>query len=235
MLRIALYQENSGCGERLDWTRFGIQVTMLESLRQVLELDTATEVRVVVFELDAIDEATRDLICDRCHRHGIGTVAMVDPQHPHTGNFLTSDTDGLVSSRATPEDLACAAWNAHRQVIRRQKLSEELASVQLVNEQKRQIDRAVTIIAQQARIPEPDALRKLRREARNQRRTMHELASIINEGQDILVSALQETTEKKSSGNRRQLDGNDRQSVNARRDRNHRNGKGISKVLPQAS
>jgi len=144
----------------------------------------------------------RDDFIAHCKGRRIAVVALTDGKRPAHGVLQHSGVDGVVSVDATDDDLACALWSAHQHVTARGRISEELESLRTETAQRRVVDHAKSIIAERSNISEADALRKLRREARNRRRPMHELATVVVDAQNILIATLNSANAKQPGGRR---------------------------------
>lgn len=100
--------------------------------------------------------------------------------------LLQLGVDAIVPRGCGPAAVAAALWSAHHQKGRTRTLIAELDTLRAKVEQRKTIDRAKSIIAEQLGISEAEALRRLRHQARNQRRSMHELSTALIEAHQLL-------------------------------------------------
>lgn len=103
--------------------------------------------------------------------------------------LLDDGVEGLVGLASGAPDVARTLWSAQRRFVARRALQQELESLQRSLKNRKVIEQAKAIIAELRGITESEALRHLRREARNRRRSMHELAQVLIEARQILEPA----------------------------------------------
>ncbi len=102
--------------------------------------------------------------------------------------LLAAGVDSLSFADCSPALLAVAAFTAHNSAKICKSLKKQVIELEEKIERNRLIQQAKSILAEQLRITEGAALRHLRKEARDQRRTMWELARVINEAHRIFNS-----------------------------------------------
>jgi AmiR/NasT family two-component response regulator len=135
-----------------------------------------------------ISPQRREAIC-HFQRQGIPVVGIAGPGCARPWQeYLEDDVDGLVTADCTAAEIGCALWTAHRQFELRRVLAQRVEELQLTLGRRKRIEQAKAVIAEMLKITESEALKHLRREARNRRRPMHELAHVVIEARGILCS-----------------------------------------------
>jgi AmiR/NasT family two-component response regulator len=95
--------------------------------------------------------------------------------------YLSAGADGVVSAVASPAQTANAIRSAYHQYLARQELCCQIETLKSKLEHRKLIGQAMGIIGELLGISESAALRRLRHEARNQRRPLHEVAQVVIE------------------------------------------------------
>ena len=189
MLRVMPYLRTSRLGDKEKLNEYGIEtLNPLLALREFHELNGSARIDVMIIDADAIDEARQTQLREYCIKNGVSIIVVANLARDSLEQYLGFDVDGIVPANTGVCEMACAIWSAHRQMCAQRELNAEIEILRLKIEQKRQIDRAVSILARKSNVTEKEALRKLRHEARNSRRTMYDLANVVIEAQDIMTA-----------------------------------------------
>lgn len=168
--------------------QFAIEVTVRRlGEGRVSTSDSIGQFEVAVLELDAMSAQQRHEAIADFQRQGTCVVGLAGPacERPWQ-EHLEDDLDGVVTLDCSSLDLACAVWSAHRQFELRRVLAQRVEELQLTLGRRKRIEQAKAVIAEMLEITESEALKHLRREARNRRRPMHELAHVVIEAREIL-------------------------------------------------
>jgi AmiR/NasT family two-component response regulator len=120
---------------------------------------------------------------------GVGICLVVTQEAAVSSReLLAAGIDSLGFTDHSPALLAVAAFTAHKIAETRRSLKRQVSELEEKLERNRVIQQAKSILAEQMKITEGTALRHLRKEARDQRRTMWELAQVVNEAHRIFNS-----------------------------------------------
>ena len=109
----------------------------------------------------------------------VPVVAVADRAKPECRQLLEAGADALLVSTAAVQDVAYCLWSVVHRTGARRNLEQQYSELEQQITRTKLIAKAIEIIARQAQIPESAAMRSLRAEARNQRRSMEELAQAI--------------------------------------------------------
>lgn len=143
----------------------------------------------VVLELDALSIQQRRAAIANLQQHKVCVIGLLGmPCDCPWQEILEEDLDGLVTVGCGAMDLACALWSAQRQCELRHVLTQRVEGLQFALQRRKRIEHAKAVIAETLSITEADALKHLRREARNRRRPMHDVASVVIEAHEILCN-----------------------------------------------
>jgi hypothetical protein len=129
-------------------------------------------------------------VIDGAKARGLGIVLIVKDQVDTALPWLTAGVDSLACCTQSVPNLAVAILTAHNTAVMRKALNARAEDAERKLEQSRVIQHAKSIIAQKTGIKENEALQRLRKESRNQRRPMWELAKIVIEADKIIASSL---------------------------------------------
>lgn len=120
---------------------------------------------------------------------GVGICLFLSQEETVSSReLLAAGVDSLGFTDYSPALLAVAAFTAHNSAMMRRSLKKQVIELEEKIERNRVVQQAKSILAEQLRITEGAALRHLRKEARDQRRTMWELARVIIEAHRIFNS-----------------------------------------------
>jgi AmiR/NasT family two-component response regulator len=188
-MRVVVYasKEVSQCCQK-ELEPFGIEVSQRRSaLWQQGSLIGIDRFDAALLDLEG---SPRDQWHDRVaalQSRGVCVVGIAGPEverpwqeHPE------DDLDAVVPAGCGGKALACALWSAHRQFELRRVLAQRVGELELTLQRRKRIEQAKSVLAEMMNVTEGEALRHLRREARNQRRSMHELAHVVIEARDLL-------------------------------------------------
>ena len=139
-----------------------------------------------LFELASLRNDQWGLRIAELQDQGVCVVGIAGPktQRPWQ-QYSEEDLDGVVPAQCGAGELACALWSAHRQFELRRVLAQRVTELECKLQHRKWIEQAKSVLSEMMNITESDALRHLRREARNQRRQMHELARVVVEARDL--------------------------------------------------
>jgi len=183
--------------------RHGIDVVdRLTAMRQIQRPRASGEVDVILIDRQFLDQAATEMLIERWRSNPTAIVVFGDPESPPSRESLQRGADAVVSLAAGADAVACAIWSAYYQVVRRHQLASELKTLQAKTQQRTVVDRAKSIIAERSGISESAALRKLRKEARDRRRPMHELAQVVIEAHAIMSAGRDDAHNKTHAAER---------------------------------
>lgn len=154
-------------------------------------LTEVDEGAVVVVDIDALkDDELANTLRLHCERADcvLGMTSSADPQQWQ--RLLQLGLDGIVPAGAESHEIRCAVASARYQAGRSRGLRKRVEELERKLEDRILIERAKGIIATRAQIGEEEALQRLRREARNQRRTMREIAQRLIDAERMLKAGL---------------------------------------------
>jgi hypothetical protein len=121
---------------------------------------------------------------------GLGVCAVVNPPVEAVRLWLSGGADAVAFTDDSHSLLAVAVHTAYNSAVLRRSLTQKVTELEKKLEATQLINRAKSIIAQQLQISEHDALQRLRKQARSQRRAMSELAKVIIEANSILQGTM---------------------------------------------
>lgn len=151
----------------------------------------AFEQGAVVVDVDALpDHELADVV--RLHSQKtecvVGMTSSTDPGRLE--RLLQLGLDGLVPAGAGAAEFDCALASARYQADKARGLKDRVAELERKLDDRILIERAKGIIASRAQIGEEEALRRLRREARNQRRSMRDIAQRLLDAERMLTTGI---------------------------------------------
>lgn len=114
----------------------------------------------------------------------LGKTCSTEPERLQ--QLIKQGFDGIIPAGAGTREIDCALAMARHHTERCRGLNQRVAELERKLEDRILIERAKGIIASRAQIGEEEALRRLRREARNQRRSMREIAERLLEAERML-------------------------------------------------
>ena len=159
---------------------FGIQVvSSLQAIRQVHEIDNGQVVDVCLLGLDALKPVDRKSFVARCQETDIGVVLCGSIPFSQIRDYVREGAASLIPAMASAAEIACALWSAHWQTVANGELRKELHLLRSEIEDQRRVERAVSLISCELGCTQEDARRRLRREARNRRQKVLDIAAII--------------------------------------------------------
>lgn len=189
MLKIAVYLKEWPQGELSKLQKYEIAVlNPLESLRLAQGGSLSGSIDAAL--LDAMEASQRSCFIERCQSEGVGVVVMAKPNDDQFSGYFRPGVHGVVPANVGLGEIAGALWSAHRQATLLRDLATELNALRQESKNRKLIDQAVAAIATLSNVSEADALRNLRHISRNQRRPMHELATIVVEAYQLMNSML---------------------------------------------
>ena len=191
MLRVAAYLNSGQLTEPNKLRQYGIAiVNRLESLRVLRGSSGAGTIDAVLLDPAAVQESDWGCVIQRCQDSAIGVVVLAKPNDTQFFGYLQPGVHGVIPANGGLGEIACALWSARHQAVLQRELATELNSLREERKNRKLIDQAVGIIASQSNISQAEALRNLRHAARNQRRSMHQLATVVVEAEQILKTVL---------------------------------------------
>lgn len=128
-----------------------------------------------------------------------GIVLLADQNCDSHLSYIEAGFDGIACSGRPAAELSGTLWIAHRQYCIRRELYGRIAALAGKIEQMKLIGQAKAVVAEQLNISEAAALRHLRTEARNRRRPLHQLASVVLEARRILGQTTSEAADDDDS------------------------------------
>lgn len=187
-MRVVIYackELSHRCREELK--PFGIEVADEEPLPG--KRDRSSEFPhcdAALLEFESLPNGQWGFRITQLQNQGVCVVGIAGPktQRPWQ-QYSEEDLDGVVSAQCGARELACALWSAHRQFELRRVLAQRVSELERTLQHRKWIEQAKSVLSEMMDITEGDALRHLRREARNQRRGMHELARIVIDARDL--------------------------------------------------
>ena len=193
-LRVILWQLEPNRPRRFELERFGIDVVdgVLAQFTEAMIASGQFDVLLIVASQDQ-NAAVNDSLVRRAvgigQAAGVGVCLCLSHEASVASReWLVAGVDSLGFTDNSPAMLAVAAFTAHNCAVMRRTLKKQVSELEEKLERNRLIQQAKSILAEQLRITEGAALRHLRKEARDQRRTMWELARVINEAHRIFNS-----------------------------------------------
>ena len=105
---------------------------------------------------------------------------------------LASWADAVVEP-SPGSNVTLALWSLYVHRANVDRLKDQILALKGSIAQRKRIAQVVSIIAKQSGISESEALKNLRREARQKRRSMHELATIVIEAHQIVANMAQKS------------------------------------------
>lgn len=165
----------------------GHDVANLAEALQNLE-STLDGVEVVLLDLEGCGPGRRQSLIQSWSQRGVCLVVIDSAEIPlATSPGLPDGVDGFVLRGSRAADLACAIWSAHGAYRKRLELSRQLAELELKFRERKLVDQGKAILAEFLGVSELEAMRHLRREARNRRRTMSQMAQTLIDARDIIA------------------------------------------------
>jgi response regulator NasT len=144
----------------------------------------------VLVDIDALSGEEMDVVRRHCQEAEcvLGMTSSTEPEKLQ--RFLQLGLDGIIPAGAGAQEIECALASARYQAKKSRGLTQRVEELERKLEDRILIERAKGVIASRARIGEEEALRRLRREARNQRRSMREIAQRLLEAERMLKADL---------------------------------------------
>jgi hypothetical protein len=144
------------------------------------------EVQVILIDLDGLNAAERSAMQSLARISGYACAGLTDATTYQELAALAADLDAVGPASNTPDGIGWLVRTAYVQAFEKQRYRRQLLELQETMRRKELISRAKSIIAEQGRISEADALRQLRSESRKQRRAMWELSQLIVDAYSIM-------------------------------------------------
>ncbi|MBL9093845.1 MAG: ANTAR domain-containing protein [Planctomycetaceae bacterium] len=116
----------------------------------------------------------------------LGVCVVVADGVSLANEYLTNGADSAAFAGESAAVLAVALYAAHNAAVVRRNLRTRVAELERKLEQTKMINQAKSILAEQMGVGEGAALRHLRHEARNQRRSMADIAQVIIEARRLI-------------------------------------------------
>lgn len=165
-------------------------VERFRPLPERLTLDHTARIDAALLDLEGFDADQRATLIATCKDQGVAAVVVTTGgSNPAPVQSLDEGADAVVPRESGPAEVACALWSASRQAAACRQLRRRVETLEQKLESRRLIEQAKSIIAEVLRISEADALRHLRKEARDRRRPMQELARIVIVARQIMPPA----------------------------------------------
>ena len=162
---------------------FGIRVTLAPTPVCSVPHHLPT---VVLIQLKLLSGARATDLLAPFHKQQSAVVILLDQDDGACHELIEAGIAGVASLSGPTVELAGTLRIAHRHRCFRHELSTRILALESKIEQMKLIGQAKAIVAEQLKISESAALRHLRSEARNRRRSLHELASVVLEARKIV-------------------------------------------------
>ena len=189
MLRVLIYGPSGWDVEQDALLKHDVEVCAhVTSRDELIEASAEAKVEVALLLLDeADDRQSWKQLAEPLKSRGICVVAAINGADTHPKTYLDEGFDAVVPQTAEIAVLSDALWSAHWGFRACQDVAKQLVEARGQMERGRLIEQAKTIMASQMGITEAAALRTLRREARNRRRSMEDLAKIVLQAHDLIA------------------------------------------------
>lgn len=189
-IRYAVYRRTAGSFREKTLDHFGLRfITIFQGCVNVTDLSTP-KFEVLVIEADAVPAAADDpqvrQLMQQARAADLGVCVVVHDDVRSALELLAAGADSVGFFDDAAPAFAVAVFAAHNAAVVRRTLSGRVAELERKIEQDRIVGQARSILAEQLRISETQALKQIRHEARNQRRSMADVAKVIVEAQQIL-------------------------------------------------
>ncbi len=186
MLGIATNLDSAFCAQAEDLKSYGIHITArLDLSRPLPPVNGSPLADLALLDFSGSAVADHRELIEHLEAQGIAVVIMSPSAATNAHTILLEGASAVVPRDVSAAGLACALWSAHHQAGMRHHLLAQVEKLRSETQMRKVIDQAKAIIGQQSQISEGEALRNLRREARNRRRPMHELAQIVVDAHGI--------------------------------------------------
>jgi len=187
-IRFSVWSEVSQLGNVPDLAHFGCeQVGVVNG--DLFDSETAARCDVLVIRtksnLTGANNGVIQIIAQAAAAE-VGVCVVVDDGVSLANQYLSNGADSAAFAGESAAVLAVALFAAHNAAVVRRNLRTRVAELERKLEQTKIINQAKSILAEQMGIGEGAALRHLRHEARNQRRSMSDLAQVIIEARRLI-------------------------------------------------
>jgi hypothetical protein len=143
-------------------------------------------VHVILIELDDLNESERSAVQALAQISGYACAGLTDAATYQELAPIAANLDAVGPAANTALGIGWLIRTAYVQAFEKQRYRRQLLELQETMRRKELISRAKSIISEQGRISDADALRQLRSESRKQRRAMWELSQLIVDAYAIM-------------------------------------------------
>jgi hypothetical protein len=156
--------------------------------------------QVVVIELDGLNQPEWSVVQALAQISGYACAGLTDASTYQELATIAADLDAVGPATNTPHGIGWLIRTAYVQAFEKRRYRGQLLELQETMRRKELISRAKSIIAEQGRISEADALRQLRIESRKQRRPMWELSQLIVDAYSVMCPRPDNRRDEKLAG-----------------------------------
>jgi len=173
-ITVLTYSRNGKPNHWESLCRHGINVVE-QRVRQPLKVNGSGAVGALLIDREEIAPREASRMIAEAHAQRLCVMVVCDSTELIDG-YLQAGADAVISAIGSPAQTANAIRSACHYYLARQELCRQIETLKNKLEHRKLIGHAIGIAGELFEIPEAEALRRLRHQARNQRRPLHEVA-----------------------------------------------------------
>jgi len=180
---------------------FGLRQVARYASFDATSFDEPFDVLVVIASPEVVDERQPELrrLVGATIAAERGVCVLLHDDVATALELLAAGADSVAFLHESVPALAVAIYNAHNGGVVRRTLASRVTELERKMEQTKLVNQAKNVLAQQLKVSEAAAMKHLRHEARNQRRSMADIAKVILEAHRIMSRIAAPQSERAAS------------------------------------